>query len=120
MTEQVAGPKGDFYTHWNWEHQSMDAQWDHEGPYGVNYTEPEMPTEGARPVDGSASDVVIGSVLPNAEAPAAVVALQLEFMESHDKKWVELPDCAGAGDEITLAADLANASVATCKTRPAL
>ena len=25
MSEQVAGPKGDFYTHWNWEHQSKDA-----------------------------------------------------------------------------------------------
>merc|ERR1711865_1285670 len=45
--------------------------------------------------------------------------VQLDFMEAHDKKWVELPDCAGAGDEIILAADLANASVATCKTRPA-
>jgi hypothetical protein len=41
-------------------------------------------------------------------------------MEGVDKKWVELGDCSGAGDEIKLAADLANASVATCKERPAL
>ena len=113
MSEQVAGPKGDFYTHWNWEYQSKDAQWDHEGPYGVNTTETDVPTEGAR--TDTSSDPVIGSIIPE---PAALV--QLDFMEAHDKKWVELPDCAGAGDEIILAADLANASVATCKTRPAL
>jgi len=61
------------------------------------------------------TETAIGSHPP--EAPALV---QLEFMEAHDKKWVELPDCAAAGDEIKLAADLANASVATCKERPAL
>lgn len=107
MSVQVAGPKGDFYGHWNWAHQSKDAQWDHEGPYGVNYTDPEMPTEDS-----------IGSLPPTPLDPTALV--QLEFMEAHDKKWVELPDCTAAGDEIILAADLANASVATCKTRPAL
>jgi hypothetical protein len=104
MSEQVDGPKGDFYTHWNWDHQSKDAEWDHEGAYGVNYTG-----------DMTEENNTIGSILPD---PPALI--QLDFMEAHDKKWVELPDCSGAGDEIILAADLANASVATCKTRPAL
>ena len=31
--------------------------------------------------------------------------------------WVELPDCSAKKDEIVLAFDKSNASVATCKTR---
>ena len=57
MSEQVAGPKGDFYTHWNWAHQSGGAQWDAEGPYGVNYTSDEMTDEttiGSHPPENSA------------------------------------------------------------------
>jgi hypothetical protein len=63
MSEQVAGPKGDFYTHWNWDHQSKDTQWDAEAAYGVNYTG-DMTDESS-----------IGSQLP--ENPALV---ELEFM----------------------------------------
>jgi hypothetical protein len=72
----VDGPKGDFYGHWNWAHQSMNAQWDHEGPYGENYTD-DLTTEKS-----------IGSHPP--EPPALI---QLDFLEAQDKKWVELPDC---------------------------
>ena len=45
QTQQVVGPKGDFYTHWNWAHQSKDASWDTAGPGGVNYSSPEMTSE---------------------------------------------------------------------------
>jgi len=38
QTEQVEGPKGDFYTHWNWAYQSKDTSWDPESGGGVNYT----------------------------------------------------------------------------------
>jgi hypothetical protein len=44
QSAQPVGPKGDFYQHWNWDHQSKDAQWNPEGAYGVNYTG-NMPTE---------------------------------------------------------------------------
>ena len=44
QTEQVVGPKGDFYTHWNWDHQSKDTSWDPESAGGVNYTG-DMTTE---------------------------------------------------------------------------
>ena len=51
--------------------------------------------------------------------------LQLERSDSSEKKWVELPDCAGASGEVPLQEDYEfghsplNASWATCKTRPA-
>jgi hypothetical protein len=61
-SHQVAGPKGDFYSHWNWAHQSKDAEWSADGAYGVNYTG-DMPTETS-----------IGSSPPE---PAAL--MQLEF-----------------------------------------
>jgi hypothetical protein len=61
------------------------------------------------------TETSIGSHPPE---PAALI--QLEFQESQDKRWVELPDCSGGADEIKLAANLENASVATCKERPAL
>lgn len=48
-----------------------------------------------------------------AEDPEDTVVLQV------DKRWVELPDCAGKTGEIELADDVSNASVATCKNRPA-
>jgi len=99
-SHQVIGPKGDFYTHWNWDHQSKDSQWSADAAYGVNYTG-DMPTETA-----------IGSHPPE---PAALI--QLDFQE--EKTWVELPDCTGADGEIVLDAKLENASQATCKTRPA-
>ena len=108
QTQQVVGPKGDFYAHWNWDHQSKDAAWDPESAGGVNYTG-DMTTEtghGWNPAQNAATDA------PWTDA--------LVFIgEEHDKKWVELPDCAGAGDEIKLDATLSNASVATCKERPA-
>jgi hypothetical protein len=44
QTNQVTGPKGDFYTHWNWEYQSKDTSWDPESAGGVNYTG-DMTTE---------------------------------------------------------------------------
>jgi hypothetical protein len=50
----IDGPKGDFYAHWNWEHQSKGAEWNaDDGAYGENYTE-LMPTEiaiGSHPYD---------------------------------------------------------------------
>jgi hypothetical protein len=92
---QVKGPKGDFYGHWNWAHQSKNAEWSADGAYGVNYTD-MMPTETS-----------VGSHPP--EPPALV---QLDFQE--EKTWVELPACSGADGEIVLAANLENASQATC------
>ena len=68
-SHQIVGPKGDFYTHWNWDHQSKDAQWSADGAYGVNYTG-DMPTETA-----------IGSHPPE---PSAL--MQLEFNWVH---WVK-------------------------------
>jgi hypothetical protein len=53
MSAQVVGPKGDFYQHWNWEHQSKGAEWSADGAYGENYTD-LMPTEvsiGSHPYD---------------------------------------------------------------------
>lgn len=47
------------------------------------------------------------------EDPEDTIVLQV------DKRWVELPDCAGKTGEIELADDVSNASVATCKNRPA-
>ena len=46
QTEQVVGPKGDFYTHWNWDHQSKDTSWDPESAGGVNYTGDMTPERG--------------------------------------------------------------------------
>lgn len=43
----------------------------------------------------------------------------VEIIQFEPKKWVELPDCTGAADEIPLEAAIANASKATCKKRPA-
>lgn len=62
------------------------------------------------------TETSIGSHPPDATAS---VLVQLDFQEAHDKKWVELPDCSGGADEIKLIANLENASVATCKERPA-
>ena len=39
-------------------------------------------------------------------------------MAPKPKGWVELPDCKGGKDEVKLADDVSNASVATCKVRP--
>jgi hypothetical protein len=53
QSDQPVGPKGDFYQHWNWEHQSKDTQWSATGPYGTNYTG-NMPSEkviGSDPTD---------------------------------------------------------------------
>ena len=46
--------------------------------------------------------------------PEDVTVLQI----TKPSTWVELPDCSGKKGEIVLAFDKANASVATCKTRP--
>jgi len=67
-----------------------------------------------------AAPTAVGTDSGASSAAAPIDYVQLDFMEGHDKKWVELPDCSGAGDEIILADKLENASVATCKTRPAL
>ena len=45
--------------------------------------------------------------------------LQLEETRNESKLWVELPDCAGGATDIALADDVSNATIATCKTRPA-
>ena len=45
--------------------------------------------------------------------------LQLEETRAESKLWVELADCAGTAGEIALADDVSNATIATCKTRPA-
>lgn len=71
QTQQVAGPKGDFYTHWNWAHQSMDASWDSAGAGGVNYSSSEMTDEvshGWNPSQKDASD-----------APWTNAVVQLKF-----------------------------------------
>ena len=50
--------KGDFYAHWNWDHQSKDAAWDPESAGGVNYTG-DMTTEtghGWNPAQNAATD----------------------------------------------------------------
>lgn len=52
--------------------------------------------------------------------PADTASIQLDSQISMGKNWVELPDCADEANEIKLAANLENASVATCKVRPAL
>ena len=69
MSAQVAGPNGDFYSHWNWEHQSKDAQWDAEAAYGVNYT-------------GYMTDETSIGSRPPEKTPSRV---QLDFMEALDK-----------------------------------
>jgi hypothetical protein len=108
QTQQVTGPKGLFSSEFNWEKQSKDASWDPESGGGVNYTG-DMTTEtfhGWNPAQMAATDA------PWTDA--------LVFIgEEHDKKWVELPDCSGAGDEIKLAFNLENSTVANCKDRPA-
>jgi hypothetical protein len=53
------------------------------------------------------TETSVGSHPP--EPPALV---QLDFQE--EKTWVELPACSGADGEIVLAANLENASQATC------
>jgi hypothetical protein len=58
------------------------------------------------------TETSVGSHPP--EPPALV---QLDFQE--EKTWVELPACSGADGEIVLAANLENASQATCQTKPA-
>jgi hypothetical protein len=58
QTQQIVGPKGDFYTHWNWDHPSKDASWDPESGGGVNYTG-DMTTEtmhGWNPAQNAATD----------------------------------------------------------------
>ena len=50
--------------------------------------------------------------------------MRLNTQNNKDKKWVELPNCAGLGDatgaftnpkEVPLEGDLSNAAIATCK-----
>ena len=45
--------------------------------------------------------------------------IQLENLRVASRLWVELPDCAGGADDIPLSDDISNATIATCKTRPA-
>jgi hypothetical protein len=61
-------------------------------------------------------DSQIVQIFADPEYPEDVSVI---MFEKKDKKtWVELPDCTGADTDKVLAADLVNASVATCKPRP--
>ena len=62
--------------------------------------------------NGTAGNASFLQIFADDMAPEDTVVLQFE------KKWVELGDCTGKTGEIELAADVSNASVATCKNRP--
>lgn len=53
-------------------------------------------------------------VFANEEDPSDIQVVQFE----NKKRWVELPACTGEAGEKQLTADLANATVATCKVHP--
>jgi len=120
QTQQIVGPKGDFYTRFNWDFNSKGSNadstqgaWDPAGGGGVDFAG-DMTTETFHGWNPAAS---VPSTDGTTIAPWTDALVFLG--EEHDKKWVELPDCSGGGDEIKLLADLTNATVATCKERPA-
>ena len=54
-------------------------------------------------------------IYQNSEDPSDIQVIQLS--SSKNTNWVELPNCRGDSGEISLDADLANASLATCKKK---
>jgi len=80
------GPHGDWYMHGK---PLSDTQWP-----TTTYT-------------------TLVQIYQNHEDPSDISIVQLK----RDKKtnWVELPDCRGDSGEISLDADLGNASLASCK-----
>ena len=72
--------------------------------------------------DGGADSPVIANAPQrtawNADPEKIPGYLQLEETRAESKLWVELPDCSGAADEVALADDVSNATIATCKPRP--
>ena len=117
-SQNPVGPKGDFYNVWNYPYQSKDTQWDFAGaqnPYtSVPYPVPSTAWTG------------IPTVTQNETPPVATL---LQFDNMSQRKWVELPDCAGNEGEVSLKGNIVDgkvtyneapsgATAATCKKRP--
>lgn len=88
-TSGVNGPHGDWYM------------------YGKPLADQEWPKPSIEPA--------LVQIFRNAEDPSDIQVIQIK--NDVKKRWVELPDCRGDSGELSLDADLANASMATCKSR---
>lgn len=69
--------------------------------------------DSALPVDGDHFS------LPFTSTPSSYASSFVQLDEEKSEKWVELPTCVGKQDEVYLAKDLGNATVANCKKDPA-
>ena len=82
-----------------------------DGPHGDWYMHGKPVSEQQWPTTTFTSMV---QIYKNSEDPSDIQVIQLT--KSKGTNWVELPDCRGDSGEIALDADLANATLASCKS----
>jgi len=81
------------------------------GPHGDWYSFGKPTGEQQWPVQSFSTMV---QIYHNQEDPTDIQVIQLE--NNKHTKWAELPNCRGDSGEISLEADLSNATLASCKS----